>query len=172
MFFSQINKVCILPQPFDQHINNTYKFKYIPDHLVLTLKFDSIIQSIPRNSAQPQRNIPVQNNNAYDPNHIYFKRFNVNPLPEEFLNNETSQVKLLQLIQNIEQVQQIQTEIDNIYIKLCTLYHEEMNSWLRSKNVHLATHKRFKRCTKPFWNNHLTTISLLNIKLNLFLVVS
>ncbi len=70
--------------------------KIIPDHSVLTFKFDTIIQSIPRNSAQPQRNIPVQNNNAYDPNHIYFKHFNVNPLPEELLNNETSQVKLLQ----------------------------------------------------------------------------
>ncbi len=31
-----------------------------------------------------------------------------------------------------------------------------MNSWLMSKNIHPATHKRFKRCTKPFWNNHLT----------------
>ncbi len=69
--------------------------KIIPDHSVLTLKFDTIIQYIPRNSAHHQRNIHVQNNDAYDPNHIYFKRFNVNRLPEEFLNNETSQVKLL-----------------------------------------------------------------------------
>ncbi len=67
---------------------------------------------------------------------------NILILPEEFLNNETSQVKLLQLIQNIEQLQQIKTEIDNIYIKLCTLYSEKINSWLRSKrNVHTATHK-------------------------------
>ncbi len=62
----------------------------------------------------------------------------------------------MQLIPNIDQVQYIQTEINNIYIKFCTLYHEEMNSWLRSNNVHRATHKCFKRCTKPFWNNHLT----------------
>ncbi len=33
-----------------------------------------------------------------------------------------------------------------------------MNSWVRSKNVHPTTHKCFKICTKPFWNDHLTNI--------------
>ncbi len=131
--------------------------KMIPDHSILTLKFDTRAY---RPSVLPPRDESDNGHrgicNEYDQNHVYFQRFNVNSIPEDFLSSQESRDKLISLIDNIEHVRELQNEIDEVYLRFCTLYHNEMNSFLQSKNVHPLAYKRFKRSTKPFWNETLS----------------
>ena len=63
----------------------------------------------------------------------------------------------------------LQNEIDKVY----ALYHDEMNRLLQSKNVHPKVYKRFKRSTKPFWNDNLSSLwKTLCEKEKLFLLCS
>ena len=153
--------------------------KMIPDHSILTLKFSTHrvpvvnMPSEPADQVQRGQYDQTGGNTAYDQNHIYFKRYGVKNIPEDFLNNENSRYKLLNLIQDIEHTRGLQNEIDEVYAIFCTLYHDEMNRLLQSKNVHPKVYKRFKRSTKPFWKDHLSSLwKTLCEKEKLFLLCS
>jgi len=87
---------------------------------------------------------------------IYFKRFNVKNVPQDFFNNEQSARNLLDLISDIEQMRQAQKGIDDVYDKFCKMYHDEMKSWLHSVNVHPLSKKKNRKRSKPFWSEHLS----------------
>ncbi len=145
----------------DINDDNVDLSKMIPDHSVLTLKF-KLYHTARDDQHEQSQHISHDEGNTqsdeYDQGHIYFKRYNVQSIPNVFMNNDVSQEKLIQLIEDMELLQQTQQEVDNIYMQFCTMYYEEMNIWLKSKNVHPAAYKRFKRRTKPFWNDDLTLL--------------
>ncbi len=85
----------------------------------------------------------------------YITSFKVDTVPNEFLMTEESQNKLLYLIENIERCKDHLDEINNIYNMVCEIYHNEMNKWFRSKNVKPSSHKRLKKCNKPYWCDNL-----------------
>jgi hypothetical protein len=139
--------------------------RIIPDHSVLTLKLSSGNNINPRdininleestNQTHESHNV---GNNEYDQDHIYFKRYGVKSIPPDFINNTAACNKLLEIIEDIEHTRELQQDIDDTYLKFCKFYHDEMSRWLKAKNVHPAAFKRFKRSTKPFWNDNLSEL--------------
>ena len=91
----------------------------------MTLKLKTSIASVIRNETQTadlmRTGQPSQTNDMFDSDHVYFKRCNVTSMPEDFLNNDSSRDKLLELIENIEHIRTTQHEIDSIYLKLTFL---------------------------------------------------
>ena len=138
--------------------------KIIPDHSILTLKFSTSAHTEIKKHSQEANNTfknhvdDLKIQETYDQSHIYFRRYNVKSIPQDFLATDSSRSELLELIENIEQSRKIQEDIDSIYSKFCDIYYNEMATWLNSKNVHPSAHKRFKRCTKPFWNANLSKL--------------
>ena len=123
--------------------------KIIPDHSILTLKFStskySQIKSYPAEKEETKRNHTNEQHEIYNEDHVYFRRYNVKSIPQDFLNNESSRIKLLELIENVEHTRGIQEDIDNTYAEFCKLYHTEMNTWLKSKNVYPKAYKKVEK---------------------------
>ena len=139
---------------------NTDLSKMIPDHSALIFKFATRSDYTCENllSSQPSLNASSQSVDRQNDSHndIYYKRFNVQHLPESFFNNESFSCKMVELISRIEQIQNEQAEIDHVYEKFCNLYHDEMNAWLRCRNVHPRARKRYKSRSKPYWSENLS----------------
>ena len=133
--------------------------KMIPDHSALLLTFETSphrLHSITHNAYSPQNVVQQPQSGDENQTNIYYERFNVKNLPESFLQNELFRNKMTDLISEIEQLQHSQAEIDQIYERFCKLYHDEMSTWLHSKNVHPNARKRFKRRSKPYWTENLS----------------
>ena len=45
-----------------------------------------------------------------------------------------------------------------MYDHLCTIYYDEMDHWFRSHNINQKSRKKFKYSSKPFWNDHLSSL--------------
>ena len=130
----------------------------IPDHSVLTMKLNVPVQIRHTDSienGQLRRTNMVQHGNNDD---IYFKRFHVKKIPDEFLKNATARASTVQLINKMLQVQCNQNDVDQMYDDFCKLYYDEMKKFLRYRNVFPQSAKRLKRRTKPFWTEQLSDL--------------
>lgn len=140
--------------------NDGFDVRNIPDHSVLTLKFNTTVNlncTIEDDHVQHNHdNSHVKNISCDD---IYYKRFNVTSLPNAFMNNDTAKDALVKLIDDALKMQKDQDDIDKLYDKFCQFYHNEMKSYLQFKNVFPRSSKQTnKRKTKPFWTDDLTDL--------------
>ena len=71
--------------------------------------------------------------NVKNNSHIYFQRYKVKPTHPQFMKNNVFSEALLDMIARIEQTCHTQDEIDDMYDALCSMYHKEMNLWLKKK---------------------------------------
>ena len=86
---------------------------------------------------------------------IYYTRFTVKNIPNNFFDNEESARSLIEVISKIENIRHSQREVDSAYERFCEMYYTEMKKWLPCKNIHPSAKKRFHRRTKPFWSDEL-----------------
>ena len=127
----------------------------IPDHSALILTFNTHIQQ-ENEHVDTNQTFQSQPCHVMQENDIYHTRFNVKQIPGSFLNNEIAEKCILELITQMEQIRENQDEIDGIYNKFCNFYYDEMKRWLKSKTVYPQAMKRFRRKSKPYWNDNLT----------------
>ena len=133
----------------------------VPDHSVLTFRFNTSAAGNDSLNCENGRNFQRSASShepVIDANDIYFKRFNVKSLPNDFLNNENVRSALIQLIDDIIQLRENQTKVDELYSKFCCFYHDEMKAYLACKDTHPRLQKCIKKRKKPFWNDNLTTL--------------
>ena len=148
-----INKHCNLADVRVNLGNN------IPDHSVLMLTIDvSYANEVHSESQAGDVNTFQSTHIGLAPDHVYFKRYNVSRIPEQFMNSDVSKNDMLEMIDNIVRCRAVKQELDDIYDDFCRFYHREMNNWFKCHNVHPTAQKKLKRCTKPFWNNELKAL--------------
>ena len=92
------------------------------------------------------------------PGDIFYKRFFIDSVPDEFLSSELCVEQFNEMISVYENVNLDQNRCDEVYSKLCNLYHREMENVFESKNLHPSVKKNTKRKSKPFWNSELTQL--------------
>ena len=148
---SLINEYCI-PADIDVNLPGM-----IPDHsvLLLNVKTNSHTQPIPNTTTTTNLNMNT------DTSHVpmnYFKRYNVQTVPVDFMGSEEKRQELVNIIEEIERCRNRQDEIDKVYEKLCDMYYGEMNRWFRARDVHPNSRKRLHKSTKPFWNEALQNL--------------
>ncbi len=136
--------------------------RLIPDHSVVLLTVKTLSPEAEGIGAKEAALCDDQNVTntvtpvgEYDTNHVYYQRYNVSSVSDNFLGTEQGRINLLKLIDDIENVRAQQDEIDSIYEMFCEMYHKEMNEWFQKKNVYPRAKKRLYRCSKPFWNEDL-----------------
>ena len=128
------------------------------DHSLLTLVVVVHSQSQTLLNSAHNDNISVSSNPVYDQSHVpqsYFTRYKNDQIITDPFGSSVGSAKLLKLISDIENFRGTQMDIDNIYLNLCNLYHNEMSLWFKSINVQPSSKKRLKRISKPFWNDTL-----------------
>ena len=86
---------------------------------------------------------------------IFFKRFKMETLPENFLNSPETNAALLQMIADVERVRVDQESIDLIYKRFCNIYHSELQTYFKSTDIYPSAKKRYFRNSKPYWNDQL-----------------
>ena len=127
----------------------------IPDHSILTLKFSTNVVTGNEYDRPNEVYDAHANDNNADRNDIYFQRFNVKTLPQDFLESDQCTNLLEKLNGDVALMSNTQNAMDSIYKDFCDLYHSEMKLKLNFKNVHPLVSKKHRKNTKPFWNEHL-----------------
>lgn len=132
----------------------------ISDHSVLVLNVhitanDLGFNEIREITADGASYLPSSTIDLLPPDDIFYKRFFIDTVPENFLSSESCIQLFNDLINSYENVSLDQELCDEVYGKLCDLYHKEMESTFRSKNVHPYAKKSTKKKSKPFWNTEL-----------------
>jgi hypothetical protein len=144
-------KVCTAREMVEKYcdvscITNTRNI--IPDHSILLFKSTL---NVNKNVVNTDTSLTDYGNNLKKCD----ARYDVQNIPSEFFNNAENSDRLLQMIENITELRNDQNEINSVYNDVCNLYYDEMKKWLKSKNVNPKSHKRLKKCCKPFWSNRL-----------------
>ena len=125
----------------------------MPDHSLLKL----VISTGPCNVEVTNTFIlpdkPIKN--SLPPNDIFYERFRIEVVPDNFMSSDMVRNTLLQLIQDIESNMTSQEDIDHFYSKLSSIYHGEMHNFFRSSNTYPGMKKKFYRKSRTFWNNDL-----------------
>ena len=123
------------------------------DHSVLKLTMScSVIIQTENNDHPTYENM---NYNCLSQDSVFFKRYKIETIPDDFLSSPSTCAAMLDLIEETERSMNNQQVIDNIYEKMCGIYHGEMSKYFKSTNIYPSARKRsFKRC-KPFWNEQL-----------------
>ncbi len=57
--------------------------------------------------------------NGINSDHIYYRRYNIRSIPEDFLNNDINRQHLLKMIEDIENCKAIQHQINIRYETFC-----------------------------------------------------
>ena len=100
-------------------------------------------------------NEPLNNGNA--PEQYSPPRFKLKRLPDNFMESVTSALAISELILQIESARETQSEIDDIYTKLCDTIIQEMRETIPMYSTTKKTRKRYK-FNKPYWNDSLTNL--------------
>ena len=137
------------------------ELRNIPDHSVLSLTIATQVNVQDCNPSAIEQGTQINGLNANSHENItnddiYYKRFNVSNLPNNFLGREETRTEIVKLIDDIHVTRKNQGEIDDIYSRFCLLYHNEMKSLLKCKTIYPSTGKGRNRKTKPYWNDSLT----------------
>ena len=103
--------------------------------------------------------------NAKQPPDIYYKRFKIDKLPENFCESDLAQKAITELIHRLESRILSQNGIDKAYDDLCAIYYSQMNVFFRSNDVHPCSRKRLHKSIKPFWSDELLYIIWMSLKL-------
>ena len=70
--------------------------------------------------------------------------------PVDFLSSEMCRRGLLEVIGQLQIAQENQEKIDQCYINLCNLLHDEMDKYCPVKK---AGSKKYYKVKQPYWNN-------------------
>ncbi|CAG2190910.1 unnamed protein product [Mytilus edulis] len=112
----------------------------VPDHSVLIAEFKTTC-TYSTKSQVPQE--CVEN-----------KRYKLKSIPNDLFASDLSKIALQSIITQIERTRETQTNIDEIYSKLCDVIIDEMNDKIPRFSTSTNTRKRLKM-NKPFWNDEL-----------------
>lgn len=127
----------------------------LSDHSVLMLTINFAIEI---NDDRVSRVREHEYENVISPNDIFFQRFRIDNMPENFMNTAEAGAALVKISQCIENIVKDQTSIDILYDKFCQVYHTEMKKFFTSINIYPSVKKFGFRRKKPFWNSELQTL--------------
>ena len=132
---------------------------HIPDHSLLLLEVTTCQYSNgdARSTHDKSATRGIHSSPYFNDNHVFYKRFKIDSVPDDFCGSEMSKLAILSLIDRLEADMDSQHQIDAIYSDICSLYHTELNKFFRSNNISPLARKRLYRSSKPFWNDELQT---------------
>ena len=111
----------------------------LPDHALLITEFTALL-------ATKHSNIQSENDTL---------RFKLNRIPDDMFQSETCALAIIELIENIEIVRETQSEVDNMYNRVCNLILTEMKRNIPTFDATRKSRRRYKH-NKPYWNDELS----------------
>ena len=121
--------------------------EHVPDHSIIQCSLQ-----LPSNTDMPPldtRSIPI--------NLSASKRFKIQLPPDDFMQNEELQSRILDAINHIENDIDSRLKINNIYNEWSKVVAEEMERVFEPVTIKSNSDKRHKSFKKPYWNNELQT---------------
>jgi hypothetical protein len=97
----------------------------------------------------------IQTLDSLPHDHIFYKRFNIDVIPNNFLSSDMSRQSIEQLNLEIQGNVTSQEHVNAVYYDFCEIYHSEMINTFRVYNTHPNAKKKLFRKAKPFWNDEL-----------------
>ena len=116
----------------------------LPDHAFLRTEFNIAMS-------------PIHSNTKHSAGTNDTIRFKLNRIPDDIFHSETSALAILELIENIELVRETQSEIDDMYNRLCDLILTEIKRTIPTFDTTRKSRKRYKHC-KPYWTDELSEL--------------